>query len=194
MDLSGFIAPLLTYHALFFNAGGQGGVEPNDELVVTVDNGITTVVLETIANSTNGYLPASSFNLAEFIELTDNVTIRYETSDFQDSGHLVEAAIDEFLVVETGVISSTSSVVDASIQLNAFPNPFSTEVSITYEIEDFQNAKLNIFNILGQPISSQELSQGGGTISIGNDLASGVYMLQIETSESVSPITKLIKN
>ena len=191
MDLSTYFAPELTFNAWFFNDGGQGA--PNDELIISVDNGVTTVVLETIENSTGGWLPESSYILSQHIELTDDMHITFQTGDGQNSGHIVEAAIDVFKVVETATVSN-NNIVDASIQLNAFPNPFSEEVSVSYKIEDFQNAKLNIFNALGQQINQLELTQNEGTISLENNLEVGIYIVQIETPTSVSPITKLVKH
>ena len=191
MDLSNYFAPELTFHAWFFNDGGQG--DPNDELEISVDNGITTVVLETIENSTGGWLPESSYILSQYIELTDDMTIRFQTGDAQASGHLVEAAIDAFKIVETATVNN-NNIVDTSIQLNAFPNPFSDHVAIAYEVVDFQNATLNVFNLLGQQVSQEGLTQNEGIISLGHDLEAGIYMVQIATSDATSPIVKLIKH
>ncbi len=191
MDLSGYFAPKLSYNAWFFNDGGQGN--PNDELEISVDNGITTVVLETIENTTNGWLPDAEFILSQFVELTDNMTITFQTGDGNQSGHLVEAAIDAFIITETAT-SSNNNIVDVTIQLHAFPNPFSEEVSISFEMEDYQNATLNIYNVLGQQVAQKDLTQSKGILSIGNDLEAGIYMVQIETTDAVSSIVKLIKN
>ena len=193
MDLSGYNAPQLTYHASFFNGGGNG--EPNDALIISVDNGIQTVMLETISETTNGWLPESSFILSDYVTLTDDMKILFQTADGNGpgNGHIVEAALDAFKVVETIAISN-NNIVATNIKLSAFPNPFSEEVSIAYEIEDFQNAKLNIFNVLGQQVSQKDLGQNEGTITLGNELEAGIYMVQIETTDFVSPIVKLIKN
>lgn len=100
MDLSGYNSPIVSFYAWFFNDGGQGGDVPNDALEVTIDNGSTAVVLLLIENTTNQWEGPFEFVLADYIDITDDMTISFETSDLQGSGHLVEAAIDLFEVTD----------------------------------------------------------------------------------------------
>jgi choice-of-anchor B domain-containing protein len=96
MDLSNYNEPVLKYRTWFFNGGGNG--QPNDALQVRISNGTTEVVLETISQSQSQWRPQSSFNLSGLIPLTNNMKVIFETGDLQSSGHLVEAAVDAFLV------------------------------------------------------------------------------------------------
>lgn len=99
MNLSTFNKPVLRYSTWFFNAGGNG--TPNDALEVRITNGTDEVVLETITQSASAWKAPSEFDLASLITLTDNMQVIFETSDLPNSGHLVEAAVDAFLVEET---------------------------------------------------------------------------------------------
>ena len=101
MNLTGYGDPVLTYNTWFYNAGGNG--TPNDALVVRVSNGFDEVVLETITNSQSAWRPVSTFHLADYIGITDNIKVIFETSDLPNSGNLVEAAVDAFLVVDEAV-------------------------------------------------------------------------------------------
>ncbi len=110
MDLSDYNNPILTFSYWFFNAGGSGN--PNDELVVRVNNGNTEVVLATYDQSLSIWNQSEAFQLASVIGITDNMTVIFETAD-DPNGHLVEAAIDGFLVeddLETFVPSFSASV------------------------------------------------------------------------------------
>ena len=109
MDLSNFNKPVLQYSTWFFNDGGSGN--PNDALEVSITNGTDQVVLETITQSSSSWNDPSEFDLASLITLTNNMQVIFETSDLQNSGHLVEAAVDAFLVRETSPypIFSTSA-------------------------------------------------------------------------------------
>ena len=99
MDLSNYGDPVLSYYSWFVNRGNFGGI-PNDELVVKVSNGIEEVTLESITESEPFWKPLSRFHLADYIILTDNMQIIFETSDFDDTPHQVEAAVDVFKVVD----------------------------------------------------------------------------------------------
>lgn len=95
MDLSNYNEPTLSYNAWFFNDGGNG--TPDDAFEIRVTDGTNEVVLETIENSTNGWLPASEFVLTDFISASSEVRVIFEASDL-GSGHLAEAAVDAFRV------------------------------------------------------------------------------------------------
>ncbi len=98
MDLSSYNSPTISFYAWFFNDGGQGN--PNDELVVRIDNGMTEVTLLTIDNNTNGWGGPYEFLLADFIDITDDMNVIFETNDAQGSGHILECAIDLFEVTD----------------------------------------------------------------------------------------------
>ncbi len=83
-----------SYH--FFNAGGQGA--PDDALIVDISNGTTTVNIDTFTATTATWTEYQSEKLSDLLELTDNMTVSFFTSDLASSGHLVEAMIDKFSV------------------------------------------------------------------------------------------------
>ncbi len=97
MDLTGYGDPVLSYNTWFVNDSGIGG--PNDTLEVRISNGVDEVVLESISNSQSFWNAESTFHLANHISLTDSMQVIFETSDFDDTPHLVEAAVDAFEVV-----------------------------------------------------------------------------------------------
>ncbi len=97
MDLSNYADPVLSYNTWFFNAGGNG--VPDDALEIRVSNGSDVVVLETVTTSNSFWNPTVEFHLADFIAITDDMQVVFETSDLPGSGHLVEAAVDGFRVV-----------------------------------------------------------------------------------------------
>jgi choice-of-anchor B domain-containing protein len=96
MDLTGYDQPVLRYNAWFFNGGGNGA--PNDHFEVRVSNGTQTVVAENITQSGSAWRPQSVINLGALLPITNNMRVIFETSDLQGSGHIVEAAVDAFLV------------------------------------------------------------------------------------------------
>ncbi len=101
MDLTSLANPEMSFHYWFFNAFGNG--EPNDQLDVKIDNGITEVTIESFMDNTDGWSPRISYNLADFITMTNNVRVIFETADQQNSGNVVEAALDGFLVRDASI-------------------------------------------------------------------------------------------
>ncbi len=121
MDLSTYAQPVLKYSTWFFNDGGNN--QPNDTLKVFITNGTDTVLLEAISNSLSAWNPPSEFNLSDFITLTDQMHLIFQTSDLPGSGHIVEAAVDAFLVEDVSPYplfsaSTTSGCQPLTVQFN----------------------------------------------------------------------------
>ncbi len=193
MDLSNYTSAQFTYNRWFYNGGGAGA--PNDELVVSISNGFAEMVLETVSNSNPSWgFPMNFTVLDTDFDLTDNMTIRFETSDDANSGHLVEAGLDRFLV--TGeLVPVDVQEIDPNLSVKVYPNPFDQEMVLEYNFEgDYKSATANIYNILGQKMESITLNNLAGSVSIGAQLNAGVYFIQIETDHSVAKTIKVIKN
>ena len=110
MDLTTYFDPILSYNAWFLNdGGGNGSGPPNDALSITISNGIETVTVEEITTSLGAWRPATSFRLLDYLAITDNMQVVFETSDFQGSGHLVEAAVDVFIVTDNATVAPFSA-------------------------------------------------------------------------------------
>jgi hypothetical protein len=85
---------------------------------------------------------------------------------------------------------------DHNYQLAVFPNPAGNKTTIMFEDNSSQNIVVEIMNISGQKVFSEELTNFNGKYNRAIDLgqqASGVYLLQITTNSSVVH-HKIIKN
>ena len=100
MDLSEYENAELSFNYWFFNAFGNN--DPDDQLDVMVDNGITQVNIISFTENTDGWSEKETFNLADFIELTNNVKIIFEASDLPNFGNVMEAGVDAFMVRDAG--------------------------------------------------------------------------------------------
>ena len=91
----------LSYYSWFSNGGGGwgGGSPPNDSLRVSISNGNTTVVLETMTESSPdmGQWNLRTFELSQYLALTANMQVTVETADWDAlGGHWVEGGFDKF--------------------------------------------------------------------------------------------------
>ncbi|MEM9920396.1 MAG: carboxypeptidase regulatory-like domain-containing protein, partial [Bacteroidota bacterium] len=95
MDLSAINEPTLNFDYWFANVDRDPPA--NDSLIVSVSNGQREVVLQRITNSTNAWVASPAFDLSNFIQITDNMQIKFTAIDV-DPGHVTEAAIDVFRI------------------------------------------------------------------------------------------------
>lgn len=137
------------------------------------------------ANSTNkifsGDYEANGNAGASYIRYTF-----FNDADYNDSIALVVKYI-----AGSGVgIDNSDPVVTLS---NLYPNPASNKVSINYNLNGANNARMEIRNILGSVVKIQEINETSGQINIDvSDLTNGVYFYSFIVNEQVIKSTKLV--
>ena len=187
MNLSGYADATLSYYTWFVNGGGQG--TPNDNFKVTIENGQGSVTLETITESGSNWRPQSVFSLAAVTTLTSTMRVVFQAEDVP-SGHLVEAAVDGFKVVFGDTLVGNNDPQFANL-LAASPNPFAHETLVSYHLGN-SNGQLAIIDVLGRTLRSTDIG-GNGLISLGADLASGIYLVRIQTADGKTTTLKIVK-
>ena len=131
--------PWVSFESWFLNINTSGSGLGNDIILVRVDNGITTATLTSIEFESL-FAPiewtAHEINIAQQIELTENMQIFFEIfdNDFNDAS---EAGIDNFKIFDNPS-NSLSDIDKAAFSLKAFPNPTERAFSINFRIEDWQ--------------------------------------------------------
>lgn len=189
MDFAGFQDAILTFHYWFFNGGGTGA--PNDLMEVNVFNGVQKVNLLNITESQSEWRYSGEIHLNDFITMSDNMFIEFVAHD-DSPGHLVEAAVDIFEVT-AGTVGA-NEVIDASAVLAVSPNPTAAEFTVNYNWNQAdENPVLELRNLLGQVVYSTPLNTKTGSITFGNELTPGVYMLNLKSAAKVSTAVKVIK-
>ncbi|MBT6808905.1 MAG: hypothetical protein HOA52_05405, partial [Flavobacteriales bacterium] len=112
----------LSYHSWFSNGfGGWGGGSPaDDSLTISISNGSTTVVLETMtANSPDmGQWNFRTFELSQYLSLTAHMQVIVETADWDAlGGHWVEGGFDQFQITSTIPTNISDLVMEENRQL-----------------------------------------------------------------------------
>jgi len=132
-----------------------------------------------------------TFDLAQYIELTDSVQLRFVAADDQFDS-LVEAAVDDFALTATypnpgaaadPAIPGTSGIVSCG------PNPFQPRIRIVYRIAREARVRLSLHDVTGRRV----LDLIDGPVERGLHeaaldaaacaLPSGVYFLRMRTPE-----------
>lgn len=193
MDLTTYNKPILTYHLWFFNAGGGDTSAPNDSLVVRLTNGIDTVTVEKVTDSQSFWRAKSSIQARDFLTITNNMKLIFETSDIGAESHIVEAAVDGFSV-EEGSATPVEEPFSLAFQLQAFPNPFNDQLTVRFQMPAgvFQGT-IRLLNALGQVVEIYAVHADAELLTL-EAPAAGIYWLQVVSADGkVSEVIKVIK-
>jgi hypothetical protein len=181
----------VSYWRWYTNARGNNPDQDWWDVDVTND-GQNWVSLEHTQASQEEWVEYT-FELTDYIALTDQVQIRFVAAD-ESPGSLVEAAVDDFLL--TAIIPQSSSVEDGRGELPAMlalapnaPNPFSPETTIRFSLPRKGEVELAVFDISGRKIVSLvsgELEPGRHTLvwqgldQSGREVANGLYFSRLQ--------------
>lgn len=167
---AGLVEPELSFSTYWWN----GGVLPNDQMLVMVSNGSETVELMQVSNfnTSENEWNNFSFKLSDFITLTESMQVSFIA---EESGaifaHQVEVAVDN---VEIKPASNTGLNQLTENQVNVFPNPASESISITgYKL----NTPYVITDVSGKRLKMGVLTNNKISVS---DFKPGVYFITIE--------------
>ncbi|MEQ8767346.1 MAG: choice-of-anchor B family protein [Planctomycetota bacterium] len=117
-DLSGANDPIVSYWRWYSN--DQGAAPNSDTFVVQVSaNGSSWVNAEIVGPSgpeTSGGWIFHQIRVTDFVALTSNFRIRFRASDLGD-GSIVEAAIDDFEIVDTVCFDCNGNGIDDTVDI-----------------------------------------------------------------------------
>lgn len=181
MDLTTYDAPVIEFRTFFFNRGG--GSEPNDDMTISVTDGTTTNMVLTYDQDTEDWTDLVRINLSELgLDLSAPISISYSANDNAE-GHLVEAALDVFKVIEASSVNVEE--LSAYDQIKVYPNPTSDFIII--DDIGVEISKIRIFNINGQKVL-ETLNVSKIDVSAYN---SGIYTLVMDTEAGKSYSTMI---
>lgn len=129
----------------------------------------------------SGYLFCQNYNMN--INLKDASTITISVDEIK------KVYFDAF----TNINNSNSDVVIESFKLfQNYPNPFNPTTTITYQIPDYSNVSVNVYDLNGQLVKEvlNETQNAGeykvswdGTNQTNFKVASGVYIYSVRCNE-----------
>jgi hypothetical protein len=77
---------------------------------------------------------------------------------------------------------------DFNSKLSVYPNPFNDVISINMD----SNAKIEIYNLLGETIYNKKINSGSTLLNLSNN-ASGMYLMKITAENNQSKTVKIVK-
>ena len=180
---------------------------------VSLSDGLTDPELGQV-NVENGTLPLSWYSLSESGVMNDGnvpvfeVTFRLKNEPFELTNLKVSNSVISSQLYSAGLkvnnIGSYGGEVRFAGQdvlgIGVHPNPFNTDIMLTFELAEEQNVSVVLTNSIGAKIATNEANFAKGEHELelsdwlfdGNDLASGMYWVTIETDRE-RYIRKIIK-
>lgn len=176
-DATGQNEPHVRYQRWFVNGGGSGN--PNDQLTITLDNGNTTAVIETVTATTagNGSWVQRDYRIADFITPTANMQIIVTTADV-NPGHVVEAGFDVFeLYYDTG-----SGLADrTAMEFGIYPNPSTGR--FTVNMPNGIVGEVSVLDATGRILSRERIA--GNVLELAVDAPSGAYTVLLFSDDGL---------
>jgi hypothetical protein len=189
-DLTSYTNPYLHFTRWFYNAGGTG--TPNDSLSILINNGVSSVLVDFARYNTigNSSWVTKAFAVSSLLTPTASMKLIVRTAD-NPGGHLVEAGFDHFMITE-GMTGVEEGMNNAS--LTAYPNPFSNETTIEFEISDIisAHAMLLVTDVTGRIIDRIAIDQQKDKVVI-DGLSAGIYFVNIMNGSKAYAPVKIIK-
>ncbi len=188
--------PMLAFDYWWLNAISNNVA--HDSLVVSISNGLETKVLTVIATDTatvKEWTPSDTFNLGNFIAITDDMRIHFTASDRPGTPNIVEAGLDNFRVWDA-LPDELLTTRDDLVKFRFYPNPCADLLTIDYRVEvAFKELHLLVVNVWGQVIRDLAFDASPiGTIKL--DLTNEVaapYFISFRVDGKLSKAGKLMK-
>lgn len=189
IDLQGYPGAKLSFYYWFFNDGGSGS--PNDSLVVNLVNGNQHTRIFSQNVSASEWRFSGEISLENFGPLSNDMHIEFIAAD-NNPGHLVEAGVDIFKVVPETVGTTAP---DASARIQVSPNPSSRNFTLRYNWENGGDSPvLEVRNVLGQLVLSEQLSGKNAAVSFGSSFKPGVYFAVLRNGSQATVPVKIVRN
>jgi len=142
-----------------------------------------------------------------FADNTGFVPVDGEIAMVDTARHRIYASIKHFSTIVVKSADSKTTVKDITpadeSTFAVYPNPFSTETKIAFNLEQKTDVYLSIYNLFGQEIkvlSNNELQEGThefvwkGDKANGGKATSGIYLVRLIRNGEVTNVQRLVLN
>ena len=146
----------------------------------------------------NGVEVASDYQLGFYptiVIIAPDKTI-VETDIWPFSYQIAKSKLQLYGIAPANCLPAATDDITQVSSLKLTPNPASTYVDIEFDLNESNFCNLELLNLTGQSVKTilnEKRSAGSNKISLRtSDLASGTYIVKIETEKSIPQISKLV--
>jgi len=155
-------------------------------------------VAGTFAGDINGNTKVDGAEIAGDVDLNGTIDGSEITGDMNGDGIInpweVSGDANGNGIIDNGEVLSTIEFTDDNVAFSAYPNPASSNLTINYSIEgDNDNARVDVYDVLGQVINSFEITDRKGQLTLNvENMNSGIYFYAIKVNEKTIRTERVI--
>jgi len=185
-DLSIYSDPYIHFDRWFFN----GGTNENDSSIIEINDGTVSKIIDVadVADPDLGQWSTKVIRVVDFVLLTNNTTLTIRAMDV-NGGDIVEAGFDNFFVTE-GLVGVEDVEDDTSLEV--YPNPFNSEINITFSNKGLEQIKIETLDLAGRIIDVRAF-KNTGTVRFKNEYPKGIYFMRVYGDGVLIQTEKIIK-
>lgn len=189
-DLSSYSNPYAEYSTWLYM---PNNISPSsyDSMFISLSNGITTALIDTITNS----LPMSTWisrskRISDYITPSATMQLRVFIEDKAVGTNILEGGFDQFRITDIALGLTENTV----YSLNVYPNPYTSMVNIsTGSLTILPDAYLIVTDISGREIAREYIHQGMNQLHCAEGLKEGIYLLQLYSGNKLQASGRMIR-
>ena len=129
-----------------------------------------------------------SFHLQQVSDLPDGTLLENEAAIYFDFN---DPIITNRTLLTIGELTNTDERLINNLAFSAQPNPASDFIKISILEEGWTNGEVQLFHVSGQLMDTQKINAVTGKMDVSN-LATGVYMLRLESEDGKQGVQKIV--
>ena len=165
---------------------GSGFVFPAQGLwkIQVSNNGLNWITIEQTSYGDHRNWIKGMYRFSDFIEITDQVQVRFEVSDF-GQGSIVEGLIDDFIIYNFEDVTSALDEPKEDL-MNIFPNPSYGVVNIILNESIGDDMDITLYTIDGESVNFGILKSEKVLIQLDvSNLKGGIFILCLKNNEQL---------
>jgi len=193
-DLTGYTNPTINYSRWFY-VGGGGNNPHNDSITIFLKDVTNAPVMIDFAYDSitgmSGWFQ-KSFLISNYFPPSSTMQLVVTTRD-RSPGHIVEGGLDKFFI--TGSPVGIEEQTFSTMQMSAYPNPFTNDITIKYDLVNSISSKalIELFDVTGRVVEQLSVNQNKGVILLSPKINAGIYYVRISDGTELSKPLKVVK-
>lgn len=106
------------------------------------------------------------------------------------NGELTNLDVQMSMTIYTGITDNSSQIL-----VNAYPNPFESDLKIDYALNGqfSSGASIQVYDVTGSVVKEINIVNSSGTIRLGSELLQGMYFVKLSNGNGIVETKRIVK-